>query len=243
MSAFTAGVLDRASTLGVHVIPVTARRPSTTFPAVPWATHAVCLNGCLVVDRSGDVVAERTLPSDLIEDLLGSITDQLEVGFAACANDLLIGNREYSALRGRKRRSTWNEVESIRELRAHKIHYASIRSLHLNSDELANEIETLCDTKAVSIRVASPSVVDLVPHDVSKSTGAAALAEHLGIAPESVVAYGDMPNDIDLLAWAGLSVAVASGHPDLIAVADVVAASADEDGVASDLQSVLASAM
>jgi hydroxymethylpyrimidine pyrophosphatase-like HAD family hydrolase len=50
---------------------------------VPWATLAVCLDGALVVERSGNVFAEHTLPSDQVEDLLSQVTTQLDVGFAA----------------------------------------------------------------------------------------------------------------------------------------------------------------
>ena len=47
-----------------------------------------------------------------------------------------------------------------------------------------------------------------------------------------MVAFGDMPNDLPMLAWAGTSYAVANAHPDVLAAADHVIASNDEDGVA-----------
>jgi hydroxymethylpyrimidine pyrophosphatase-like HAD family hydrolase len=47
-----------------------------------------------------------------------------------------------------------------------------------------------------------------------------------------VVAFGDYPNDLPMLEWAGHAVAVANAHPDVLAVADEVTASNEEDGVA-----------
>ena len=41
-----------------------------------------------------------------------------------------------------------------------------------------------------------------------------------GVAPEDVWAFGDMPNDLAMLRWAGTSYAVANAHPDVRAVAD-----------------------
>ena len=60
-------------------------------------------------------------------------------------------------------------------------------------------------------------------------------AEH-GIAAADVVAFGDMPNDLPMLAWAGRAVAVANAHPEVLAVADEVTASNDDDGVALVLE-------
>jgi len=51
-----------------------------------------------------------------------------------------------------------------------------------------------------------------------------------------VIAFGDMPNDVSMLAWAGRGIAVANAHPEVLAVADEVTASNDEDGVALVLE-------
>jgi hypothetical protein len=67
---------------------------------------------------------------------------------------------------------------------------------------------------------------------VNKAT---ALAE-LGVPPEEVVAFGDYPNDIPMLQWAGLGVAMGNAHPEVIAIADEVTATNDEDGVAVVLE-------
>ena len=67
------------------------------------------------------------------------------------------------------------------------------------------------------------------------STKARALAElcgEWGLGPEGVIAFGDMPNDLPLLAWAGHRVAVANAHPDILALADEVARTNNDDGVA-----------
>ncbi len=49
------------------------------------------------------------------------------------------------------------------------------------------------------------------------------------------VAFGDMPNDLPMLAWAGRSFAVANAHHEVLAAADEVIASNDDDGVAQTL--------
>ena len=60
-----------------------------------------------------------------------------------------------------------------------------------------------------------------------------------GIERHEVVAFGDMPNDLELIRWAGLGVAVANAHPAVLAMADEVTGSNDDDGVAQVLERLL----
>ena len=55
-----------------------------------------------------------------------------------------------------------------------------------------------------------------------------------------MVAFGDMPNDLSMFGWAGRGYAVANAHPSLIATADGVIGSVEEDGVAAFLEAMLA---
>ena len=70
---------------------------------------------------------------------------------------------------------------------------------------------------------------------MSKASGLAAYAEELGLDAADAVAFGDMPNDLPMLAWAGRSFAVANAHHEVLAAADEVIASNDDDGVAQTL--------
>ena len=71
---------------------------------------------------------------------------------------------------------------------------------------------------------------------MSKATTLAALCAEQGLGAADAVAFGDMPNDLPMLAWAGHAVAVANAHPDVLAAADEVTASNDESGVALVLE-------
>jgi hydroxymethylpyrimidine pyrophosphatase-like HAD family hydrolase len=79
-------------------------------------------------------------------------------------------------------------------------------------------------------------LVEIVPLGISKATGVEELARPLGIAAENVVAFGDMPNDVPMLDWAGLGVAMGNAHPDAVAAADEVTAPNTDDGVARVLE-------
>jgi Cof subfamily protein (haloacid dehalogenase superfamily) len=84
-----------------------------------------------------------------------------------------------------------------------------------------------------------PYFLEFASPDVSKGSGLAFLAEHLGFSAAATVAFGDGENDVELLEWAGYAVAVANAHPRVLAVADWVCPSAEEEGVAQVLEGFL----
>lgn len=74
---------------------------------------------------------------------------------------------------------------------------------------------------------------------VTKASALARLCDRLGVPPADVVAFGDMPNDIAMLSWAGTSYAMADAHPTAIEVADHVAPPCADEGVAQVVASLL----
>ncbi|HOV49081.1 MAG: HAD family phosphatase [Anaerolineae bacterium] len=78
--------------------------------------------------------------------------------------------------------------------------------------------------------------IEVVPQGVDKGAGLAWLAAHLGIPREEVLAVGDHENDIPMVQWAGVGVAMGNATPALQAVADWIAPSVAEDGAAAALE-------
>lgn len=81
--------------------------------------------------------------------------------------------------------------------------------------------------------------LELAAGTVSKASALHALAVFLQISPSQIIAFGDGGNDIELLTYAGCGVAMANAAPALLAAADAVTLSNDEDGVAHYLQKIL----
>ena len=74
------------------------------------------------------------------------------------------------------------------------------------------------------------------PGTTSRPPSVDALARSWGIPAEDAIAFGDMPNDIEMLRWAGRAVAMGNADPSVKAIADEVAGHHDEDGVAVVLE-------
>jgi Cof subfamily protein (haloacid dehalogenase superfamily) len=75
---------------------------------------------------------------------------------------------------------------------------------------------------------------------VSKAGTLAACCAERGITPDEVVAFGDMPNDVEMLSWAGASFAMGNAHPAARAAASGVTLTNNEDGVAAVIERILA---
>ena len=95
--------------------------------------------------------------------------------------------------------------------------------------------------RATITHSSSFGLLEVSAHGVTKATGLAEFAAQRDIAADEVLAIGDMPNDVSMLRWAGRSYAVANAHPEVVAVADKVIGSNDEDAVAALIEHLLAS--
>ena len=83
------------------------------------------------------------------------------------------------------------------------------------------------------------SLLEISAHGVSKGSTLGKIAEQLGVAKEDAVTFGDNPNDLSMLAWAGRSYAMKTGHPATHAIATGIAPECNDDGVAQIIEELL----
>ena len=112
-----------------------------------------------------------------------------------------------------------------------------LRHRNLTADVLLERARSACGHLAeFSHSSVTDTLLEISAAGVSKASALARLCRQRGVERDEVIAFGDMPNDLPMLAWAGRSVAVANAHPDVLAAADEVTASNDESGVALVLE-------
>lgn len=81
-----------------------------------------------------------------------------------------------------------------------------------------------------------PNFLEVMDRQATKANALQVVAEHYGIDRSSVMAIGDSFNDMDMLEWAGLGVAMGNAHKDVKEAADYVTTSNEEEGVAEALK-------
>ncbi|WP_251042253.1 HAD-IIB family hydrolase [Arthrobacter sp. ISL-69] len=99
-------------------------------------------------------------------------------------------------------------------------------------------MESLVGEIGGDIAVVANSVADegrhageLYQRGISKADGVAAVAAHLGIAQADTIAVGDGANDLEMIAYAGVGIAIEGSLPELVALADRTAAPPRQEGL------------
>ncbi|MUM29388.1 HAD-IIB family hydrolase, partial [Mycolicibacterium sp. CBMA 295] len=111
-----------------------------------------------------------------------------------------------------------------------------IRKAGARSADLAAELLKHIGLQGDITYSTNNGLIEVVPLGISKATGVEELAAPLGLTAADIVTFGDMPNDIPMLSWAGRGVAMGNAHPEAVAAADEVTVTNSEDGVARVLE-------
>jgi len=86
------------------------------------------------------------------------------------------------------------------------------------------------------VLASSPYIVEVIMPGISKARGMSWVSNYLGVSRAETVAIGDGDNDIEMLTWAGLSIAMGNGSPATHKAADYIAPPVEKDGAAVALQ-------
>lgn len=246
VSPRTAGAIGRVVAAGVPFVLATGR-PPRWVPDIAEAAdldgYAVCANGAVLYHLGQDrVIWQRNLDPVLLGDIMGALDRVLPgVAFAvertgASAFDetvpQFIAEDSY--------RHPWPEGPEPNGDRSGMLTRPVVKLLvrhhEMTSEDMALAVGELLEGQVDVTFSTSMGLVELAAPGVTKATGLADVAQRLGVAAADVVAFGDMPNDVEMLSWAGHGVAMANGHPDALAAADEVTGPNSEDGVAMVLE-------
>jgi len=242
----TRDALRAAEDAGLVVVLVTGRPPRWMGEIVEATGHrgiAICANGALVYDLHTErVIREHPMDVEVARKLTEVLRGALpEVSFA-----IEMGVRGFGhepAYRPRFEPPPDAIVAELDELLSAPVVKVLARHEGMDPDDLHRAATEVIADLAELVTVTfggTDGLVELSAAGVTKAYGLEQLAREQGIGAGEVVAFGDMPNDLPMLVWAGRAVAVANAHPDVLAVADEVTASNDDDGVALVVERLLA---
>ena len=217
----------------LDVVLVTARGPLTIHEIAAELEiqgRAICSNGALVFDlATQEIVRQRLLESEIALRLVHELRERLPGIRFAVEHEGFAHEPGFSAWDWTPPAGT--RVADVVELLADPATKLILR--HAGHDTVAiQDLARDLVGESLTVVASGSEAVEVTAAGVNKAT---AVAE-LGVPPDEVVAFGDYPNDIPMLTWAGRGVAMGNAHPDVIAIADEVTASNDEDGVALVLE-------
>jgi hypothetical protein len=243
VSRRTCEAMAAAEAAGIVVALVTGRPPRWMGPVARATGHtgiAVCANGALLYDLHSETVVGSTL-LDGPAALAAVATLREAVPGLSFAAEFAPGfGHEPGYRHGWDLGEVEVRVGSVEEILDRPVVKLLARHPTMDCDELLGLARDLLGADVAVTSSSAEALLEIAAPGVTKATALAGLAGSAGIAAEQVVAFGDMPNDLPMLAWAGRAVAVANAHPDVLALADEVTASNDDDGVARVLERLVA---
>lgn len=237
----TADVLARVDAADVPVVFVTARPlrwMDGFWPHVGRHGMAIVSNGAIVYDVHRRRVRSLTGIDPAVGlEVVAAVTEAVPgTAFAVeCVDGLRLdpGFVERHAVPEGTRRGPLTEVWDAPAVKL------LVRHEELDAEEFRERV-TAAVGDAATATWTLPGLVEISAAGVTKASALVELCAALGVVAEDVVAFGDMPNDLPMLAWAGTSYAMADAHESVIAAADHVAPPCEEHGVAQVLERLVA---
>jgi hypothetical protein len=241
ISARTRAALVMAREAGALVIVVTGRPPRWLGGIAEAIGHdglAICANGALLYDlRTEQITDSRPLAAEVARTVMAELRAAVpDVVFALERVDGQFAHEPAYHPRWEPESSTIiGDLEPV--FRDVPISKLLARVEGTDSDGLLAMARAVVDEDVATLTHSSiDGLLEVMAYGVTKATTLEQVIGERGLGAADVIAFGDMPNDVEMLSWAGLGVAVANAHPEVLAVADEVTASNDDDGVAIVLE-------
>lgn len=259
-----AAVLRSMQAQGVPLTLATGRPPRWLAPVlaqIPQRPVCVCSNGAIIYDSAAEeIIRSHTLSPEVQNQLVRRVTAAVEtrmdelntevaapsqpgtpvVGFGVERIGASITSQGDQFFVEPNFGHVWDVAEHttvcLEELVGAPAVKFFIRSTVMDSAALYDLCAPHIDELAQVTYSYHGGLLEVAPLGITKETGLEEVAAHYGVAREDIVAFGDMPNDIDMLAWAGWGVAMGQAPEHVAAAANEVTATNNEDGVAAVLE-------
>ena len=248
--------LEETAAKGVHIVPTTGRFFGMMPQAVrdlPFVRYAITINGAQVFDReTGNAIVREEIPLDMaleIMELLDGydiIYDCYRSNWGWMTESLQNKAEEYAtdAHYVKMVREFRNPVADLKQYLKSTAEEGDVQKIMLfarntpGSDAVTKAIVDAVAESFPSIKATSSTWnnLELNIATAHKGNSLRRFAEHLGFTLDNCMALGDGTNDLTMIEAAGLGVAMSNAHPLVLAAADYVTVSNDENGVAKAIR-------
>lgn len=227
---------------GIQVVLVTARPPRWLHDIADLVGEhglALCCNGAFVYDvRGGQVLEEHCMAAAHVGEIAVDLRNALPgIAFAVESRTGFGRERHYLDEFTTPQDISAVTLEELLDPLPGKV---LARCADVSAVQFHRVVDEVVADRAVVSYSGASGLAEISAVGVTKAAALEVWCVGRGIDSAEVFAFGDMPNDLPMLRWAGWSFGVANAHPDVLDLVDEVCASNDEDGVAQVLEALLA---
>lgn len=240
LSARTVAALARVEQAGAVLVMVTGRPPRWMRDIASAVEHhgvAICANGAVVYDlHTETVLRTRLIEPEVVAEVVERLRTAVpELRFAVEYADGFVFEARYNLARWDAEALGGRPVDGETLVSRGG---TKLLAFHPNADPdmLAEKAEKAVGDLVNVTHSSGRGLLEMSAQGVTKASALGELCAEQDITPDQVVAFGDMPNDLPMLTWAGTSYGVANAHRDVLSAVTHTAACNDDDGVAQVLE-------
>ncbi len=198
-----------------------------------YGGYLLSFNGGRIINcKTGEIVFQKTLPSDVVSGVY-QYAKKHDLGLITyMGEDIILGTRsdEYIELESRINSM---RVKKVSDFLTYK-DYSLNKCLMTANPEIAKEHEDALNAKygdIISVYRSEPFFIEIMPKNVDKATSLDRMLTSVGLTRDNAICCGDGFNDMTMIQYAKVGVAMANAQPPVKEVADYITASNDENGI------------
>ncbi len=211
------------------------RKTASNISLEQYGGYVIAYNGTTVVNcKTGECIYNQMVPKELVKPVYEA-AKRVNAGIVIYndnTKEMISGNglNEYIKIDAEACNVTINEVSDF----VKAVNFPFNKFLLSGKPEHMAEVEKIMAKEfgdRLNVFRSDPFYVELLPRYVDKGVAVEKLVKHLDIQREKVICIGDSYNDLPMLRFAGMGVAMGNAQQEVKEMADYVTASNDEDGI------------
>lgn len=232
--------LKKAQEKGVKVVLASGRPTTGILPLAEelelktYGGYILSFNGGKIIDcKTDEVIYEKMIPEEKISEIY-EFAQENNVSLLSYHKQHIITespDNKYVQIESKINRMPVKQIENFVEY----VDFPVVKCMMLGDGDYLEKLERKAVDQLgddLSIYRSEPYFLETMPQNIDKANGLEKLLEHEGLTREELIACGDGFNDVSMIGYAGLGVAMDNAQPAVKQVANYVTSSCDEDGVA-----------
>lgn len=222
-----------------EIVAVSGRLASSIrhiMKSIDLSTYIIANNGAILLDKDDNILFDKDISKKSLKKLLNLINKYDDIVYHMYSHDTLYTNRlsfdHTSHLRIDKYNYCVNiiydnEIEKIISDKNIKIYKFAIYVNHTKNEKLYNKLKEIED---IDVVISGDDNIDCIPKDISKGKTLEILSKKLSVDRKDIVSIGDQENDISMIEFSNIGIAMGNGIDELKEKATFVTKDFKDDG-------------
>ena len=196
--------------------------------------YILSYNGAKIVRcKTNEIIYQKVLPRDIIPDLYTAALKN-SVGIISYENDSVIAGTDIDEYMEREARLNGISIKKVDDF-PNYINFDVNKCLMTGPGSHLEKVEQILIKQfghRLNIYRSEPYFLELMPMNIDKAYSLGKLLQHLGLSKDQMISCGDGFNDLSMIQYSGMGVAMANAQEVVKNAADYITLSNDEDGIA-----------